>query len=499
MTVLRERTAIAGPVLPPFSRGPVLAIAAAVALTLTVLSGRFGYFGDELYFVAAGRHHLSWSYADNPWLLPFLARTTDILFPGSVAGLRSLAMLATVGGVVITALTAREFGGGRHAQILACGAYALSVQILASGHILATSTVDPFLWTLITWLLVRWVRIRQDSLLLAAGLATAVTMQGKFLIAIFWLALGIAVLAAGPREMLQRPALWLGAGITALVTAPGLVWQYEHGWPYLTMQAVVAEQVNRFMGGPQAFLPLAVLFAGPLVGSFLVCHGLWHLLRSPGFAAYRFLAWTTLLVSGIFLVTSGRYYYLAGLYSLLFAVSATQIERHKPMLWWRPVPTLPAYLAAAAITVPIALPVWPASMVTTVQFVASGSLGWPQVADVVATAQHELPAGKHAVVVTDTYWQAGALEVYGPGRHLPAVYSAERGYFYFGRPPEVTETVLHVGGNPDQLRGWFSEVRPAGVVRLAAPADNVNQGVRVWLCEHPRLPWPDLWNQMHKL
>lgn len=54
-------------------------------------------------------------------------------------------------------------GGAAKAQTLAAGTFAVSTQVLASGHCLATSTVDPFRWTLPRWLLIRWLRTRADG------------------------------------------------------------------------------------------------------------------------------------------------------------------------------------------------------------------------------------------------------------------------------------------------------------------------------------------------
>ncbi|KAA9161566.1 glycosyltransferase family 39 protein [Amycolatopsis acidicola] len=483
--------------LPSFARLPVFGIAAAAGVLLLALSGRFGYFGDELYFLVSGKYHFAWGYADNPWLVPALASLMDTIAPGSVVALRVPAMLLTVGGIVLTALIAREMGGGRRAQAIAAAAFATSLQLLASGHLLATYTVDPFLWTLTCWLVVRWLRTRQDRLLLLAGLATALAMQGKFLIVFFWLGLGIAALITGPRELLRRPLLWVGAVITVAVTVPTVLWQARNGWPYFDMQAIVAEQVNRFMGGPGLFAPLAIVFAGLPAGAFLVCHGTWQLLRSE---KYRFLGVTALLVTLIFIVTVGRYYYVSGLYGLVFAASAVRIEQHRPARWWRWVPTWPVFVVTAAVSVFAGLPVQPLSAITNTNFVASGSYGWPQLVDTVAAAYHQLPPPEqqHAVLMGDTYWQASALDFYGRQQGLPAAYGPERGSWYNGEPPADAGPVLYTGSDPAQLSRFFGDVRQVATVRIATKPDNVNQNVPVYLCHAPRAPWPRLWQQMHR-
>ena len=79
----------------------------------------------------------------------------DANAPGSLVTLRPPAALLLDGGVVATALIARELGGGRRAQVLAAGAFAVSAFLAMMGRYLITSTVDVALTTVATRLLGR--------------------------------------------------------------------------------------------------------------------------------------------------------------------------------------------------------------------------------------------------------------------------------------------------------------------------------------------------------
>jgi 4-amino-4-deoxy-L-arabinose transferase-like glycosyltransferase len=484
--------------VPALARVPVLAIAGSVALVLFVASFRYGYFGDELYFLAAG-HHLSWGYADNPALVPLLARAMDTVFPGSVAGLRLPATILTALGVVIAALIARELGGERRAQVLAAAAYAVSPNMIGTGHILATSTVDPFFWTLVTWLVVRWVRLRDDRTLLWAGLATAAALQTKYLIFVFWIALGASVLVLGPRELLRRRMLWVGAALAVLITLPSVVWQATHGWPQLEVNAAVAGEQHA-VGGRKVILPMALFLAGFPFGAVLLCYGLWRLWRSAELRPYRFLLPTTLGVTAVFVAASGRVYYMAGLYALLWAVGAVELQRLRPGAWWRWL-AWPVVLVSAGVTAYTQLPIFPLSKVDSSNYISAGSTGWPQLADTVAGAYRALPpeTRRNTVIVTDTYWHSGAIDRYGPERGLPRAYSRNRGYWFFGRPPESATTTLFVSADPADMRPYYADVR------LVASADNphgfqgLSRGLNVWLCTGQREPWSKLWFDIRRM
>jgi hypothetical protein len=117
------------------------------------------------------------------------------------------------------------------------------------------------------------------------------------------------------------------------------------------------------------------------------------------------------------------------------------------------------------------------------------TIGWPhvvaQVRDVVAT----LPAAdrRTAVVVTQNYGEAGALEWYGG---IPPVYSGHNGFGDWGPPPRSSGPVVYVGYEKpaaDQLIGC----RKAATLRT--DVDNEEDGNGVWVCAGPAGSWARAW------
>src|ERR1035438_9973344 len=112
-----EGAAAPMPVASPFDRR-VIWVGGIVFAVLVALSARYGFDRDELYFLDGARH-LQASYVDQPVLAPLLAWVSLKLFGVSLPGLRVWPALVAWATVVVGGLIAREFGGGKRAQLLA--------------------------------------------------------------------------------------------------------------------------------------------------------------------------------------------------------------------------------------------------------------------------------------------------------------------------------------------------------------------------------------------
>ena len=122
---------------------PALALGTVVFHLL--FAGRYGYFRDELYFIACGQH-LAWGYVDQPPLIAVLARLATAIFGESLVGLRVLPAFAAGGLVALTGWLARRVGGGTYAMALSGIAVALAPFFLFTGHTLTMNAFEPLFW-----------------------------------------------------------------------------------------------------------------------------------------------------------------------------------------------------------------------------------------------------------------------------------------------------------------------------------------------------------------
>jgi len=488
----------------PFGTVPVLSIAAVVGAAQLAASIGGGYWFDEVYMLAIGRHHLDWGSADQPPVTPLLAALMDAIAPGSIVALRLPAVLATAAAVVVAALVARELGGDRRAQTLTAGAQATALWTTMAGHWLTPYTLEPVQWLVLGWLVVRWIRLRDDRLLLALGAAAGIAAQTKFQVLLLAAVLLAAVLACGPRELLRRPLLWAGAGIGVLIALPTVVWQAVNGWPQLQMSAVVAAEADALYGGRTGVAITLIVSAG-LAGTALLLYGLWVLLRSEEMRPYRFLAVTFLVLYAVFVVAPGRPYYLGGLYGVITAAGALGLQRRREAASGRRLEGPRAAVAKRRQfnTGRLGWVAWPAYALSaaaaggflffsaTTITATSDDIG-EAIARRAATAYQALPpeTREHTALMGQSYIVAAYLDGYSLEYDLPQAHSGNRGYGWFPPPPEDDTSVLFVGGDPDALRPYFSGVR---MVADGGP------DASVWLCTGRREPWARLWPRLRTL
>src|SRR5215831_16064587 len=118
----------------------VFSIAALLVHLLT--NSRYGYFRDELYYIACARH-LDLGYVDQPPLSILLLRLSQLLLGDSFFAIRLLPALAGAATVALTGVIARELGGRGWAVVLGCAATLCALFYLAVGNFFSMNAFEP--------------------------------------------------------------------------------------------------------------------------------------------------------------------------------------------------------------------------------------------------------------------------------------------------------------------------------------------------------------------
>jgi 4-amino-4-deoxy-L-arabinose transferase-like glycosyltransferase len=484
-------------VTPPrqgFAWGPVCAVAAVVGLVLVATSGAYGYHRDELYFRLLGQQP-AWGYVDQPPATPLLARATVELLGDHLWALRLPGALILAATAILTALLARDLGGGRGAQVLAA-AVSATLFPLVFGHVLLTATLDLVLGAGILLCVVRAL-LRDERWWLAVGLLVGLALYNKHLVVLTLVAIGVGLVLVGPRRVLWSRWLLAGVAIAVVVGAPNLIYQASHGWPQLEM----ARAIERNKGDESRilFLPLQLALVGVFLAPVWVA-GLVHLLRDPALRPVRALAVAYPVLCVLVLATGGQPYYTAALVLALFAAGSIP-----PVQWMtgrpgRAIAFGAAFGASVALSALVALPVLPVAVLAATPIpdlnqATSDQIGWPAYVRQVAAVVRGLPApeARRAVIVTANYGEAGALDRYGDPYALPAVFSGHNELWFRGQPPEGADVVIAVGFSPGSLDGEFESCQTALRLDNGVQIANEEQSRPVLVCRGPTRPWAELW------
>ena len=434
----------AAPPEPP-ATGLLLGLAAVSFVAHMLVAGNYGYFRDELYYIADGRR-LQAGYVDQPLLMGWLAALLRVIASDSLVAIHVIPALACAALVVVTGLMARELGGGRAAQFVAGVAALCALAFMATGSLFSMDVLDQLWWAVAGLIVIRLLRRDAPRLWLLVGLVFALGLLTKVTVLYFGLALFLGLLVTPARRYLRAPWPWLAGGLAGLGLLPYVIWNALNGWP-----TVEFWQHYGARSGPLDFFVTQMGQMNPLALPLAVA-GLAFYFRPSG-ARYRLLGWTFVFLYLLLTLVGAKAYFLAPAYPLLFAPGAVVFERLRPrprLAWIRP-----TYLALLALTgvllAPDVMPILPPATVVRVYGALDPALGdrfgWDSLTQTVEQVYAALPAAQqaHTCVVTSNYGEAGALEQLAPPGRLPPIISGHNNYYLWGPGGCTGQTLIGVG------------------------------------------------------
>jgi 4-amino-4-deoxy-L-arabinose transferase-like glycosyltransferase len=486
---------------------------AACKLLVHLYAGRhYGYFVDELYYLACSRH-LDWGYVDQPPLIAAITWIVRSLLGDSLPAIRFLPAVAGAGLVALTALIARELGGNRFAQGLAALAVLIALGFMSLENLLTMNAFEPLFWMGCAWLLLRIVTTGDQKLWIWFGILAGFGLENKYSMLIFGSGIVAGLLLTPQRRVLASRWLWIGGMIAFLLFLPNLLWNIQHHFPFLELLANIRRSGRDVPLGPLAFFGQEVLTMHPLNLPIWLA-GLWFYFFSKSGKPFRALGWAWVFTAVVIAALSPRVYYLFPAFPVLFGAGAVAWEgwfqRPKPV-WWRF--AWPALMVATgALLAPLAIPVLPPE--TYIRYtqalhlappaiethrlgplpqIFADQFGWENMAATVARVYNSLPPDVRpkTAIFGQNYGQAGAIDLFGPRYGLPPAISGHQSYFLWGPRGYTGESMIVMDGRQSTLESQFATVQK--VASVYDPYSMPYEHFDVFYCRGLKQPLSELW------
>ena len=508
MSLVNGRPGATGRVEQIWTR-PSLLLACASLVLHVLANGHYGFFRDELYFIVCGDHP-DWGYVDQPALVPLLASWSHAIFGDFLWGFRLLPALVMTITVALTVEFARVVGGGRFAQWLAGSCILLGPIFLLQGVLFLTDLFQALTWLGLGLALVRLEQTRDERWWLVFGAIAGFSLNTKYLIAFYLMALAVGLLATPQRKSLSRPWVYLAALLAALLVLPNVLWQEAHGWPFIELGKAGASGKNIEMS-PLAFFLQQIVFTGPAATIVWLC-GLWAGVVRPKLMVARIfpIAWLLLLL--VFDFSHGKAYYLAALYPTLLAFGAVRIEEWVSNVMARRA-ALAGVVVLSALAAPLTLPILPVDVFIRYQKAigltpSSGEhqalgvlpqyyadmFGWREMAEKVAAVYWSLPPRDRAraVFYGENYGEAAAIDVFGRRLGLPPAISGHNNYYMWGPRGHDGSVMIVVGGSTKHYADLFGSLEVAGQIETPYAMPNETDKP-IYVLRDMKIPLPNYW------
>ena len=491
-------------------------LAGARILLYLFAAGSYGYFRDELYFLAC-TEHLAWGYPDHAPLSVFLAKFSRDLFGDSLYAIRLLPALAGALKILLTGLLVREFGGRYLSILLACLSVLFAPFFLGIDNLLSMNAYEPIFWIGCALAYIWAVKREDPRYWLLFGASAGLGVMNKHSMVFFGVAFLIGLILTRDRKYFRTKYFWFAGGIALLLIIPNLIWQYENNWATLELLQNVQKTGKNVVLSPLDFVLQQMLIMLPFTAPIWI-GGLWYLLFDRNGRRFRTLGIAYLAVLAIMIGLKAKNYYLAPVYPILFAAGGVFWEALAAKFR---VARFGGYAYAAVIIVtgvafvPLALPVLPVEMYVPYQTALGvnppktevghqGPLpqhfgdmfGWEEMVAKTAQVYNSLDGEerRRTAIYGSNYGEAGAIDHFGPAYGLPKAISGHQSYYLWGPRNYDGRTIIILGGDREDAEESCGRVEQRDPVRH--PYAMGEEQFDILICRDLRTPLSELWPKL---
>ncbi|MEM7552215.1 MAG: glycosyltransferase family 39 protein [Bacteroidota bacterium] len=482
---------------------------------IVVVSGGYGIFRDELYYLACAEHPAT-GFVDQPPLSTLFLGLITSVFDDSLFVIRLFPALIGTSTVFLVGKITERMGGSLFAITLACLAYIISPINLGFGTFYSMNVYDLFFWSMTYYLIIQLIQTRDKKWWIWIGVVLGLSLLNK--LSTIWLGIGllVGILLTPSRKWLITLWPYYSAAIALLIFSPFIIWNMTHNWAHL-------EFIDNATSGKYSGLNAWSFISGQFLinspNNFLIwVTGLGFIFFSNKLKEYRLLGWI-FASTFIILVLNGnsKSEYLAASMPILYASGGIALESWK---WLGEKLVLKGviitFLALGLFFIPLAVPLLPQQQFISYsnwlgisksndegheekelpQFYADMH-GWEEQVAAIAEAYHSLDVDekKNTYLFGSNYGKAGAIDYYADEYDLPKSIGNHNSYWIWGYRDYDGGTLILLSSNPDGLKELFHSVEKYADYGCSY-CMSYEDVLGIYICRDLKKPVEEFWKEL---
>ena len=253
-----------------------------------------------------------------------MAFISKSIFGYSVFSIRFIPALFSGLLVYLTSMVAKELSGNFRSQLISAIGVVGSMFLVMIYGVFTPYYIDIFFWTLVIYLLIKYVKTKSGNYLIALGIVIGFSFLNRYSIIFFIVSALVVLPFTKYRYIFLDRFLYWALLLSALISSPNVIWQMYHHLPVINhMKALNESQlvhVNRL-----EFIMEQLILLLPF--TFIILPGIIFFLINKQLKDFRFLLSISAAVLMLFLIFRGKSFYASGLYPFFIVIGSLFIDK----------------------------------------------------------------------------------------------------------------------------------------------------------------------------